>query len=310
MKIVFIGTVTSSYVALEEMLKLGTKIEAVFTMKNNKFNSDYANLVPICKEYNIKVYEIENINDEENIFIIKNIEPDFIFVIGISQIIKKEIISLAKKYCIGLHPSLLPKNRGRAVLGWTILQEEKKTGITLFKIEEGVDSGEIIFQEEILLDKTENIESLSIKILKSLRNIIKLQLKNILEEKIILKKQDEKEATYCAIRTPGDSKINWNDSAKNIEKLIRASSKPYQGAFSYHKRKKIIIWDAEIVKKDNWLGLPGQRVEILKDVGVKVKTGNGLLLLKKISYDHKEMDSWELFKIPGKKFDDEIGGEI
>lgn len=302
MKIIFIGAVESSYIFLETLLEKQIKIEKVFTIFDNKYNSDYRDLRPLCQKYNVEVVGIKNINDEENIKIIKEINPDFIFVIGISQLIKKEIIDIPKFGCIGLHPSLLPKNRGRAVLPWTILNEEKETGLTLFKIDEGTDSGDILVQEKIKISEREDSNTLYQKILLAIKKVIEENIENILTQEITYKKQLEEEATYCAIRTMEDGEIDWNKSAKDIDKLIRATTKPYPGAYTYHKGEKLIIWTSEIVEKDNWSALSGQRVEILKGQGVKVKTGNGILLIKDIEYKGQQLKADNFFKIVGKKF--------
>jgi len=302
MKIIFIGAVESSYIFLETLLEKQIKIEKVFTIFDNKYNSDYRDLRPLCQKYNVEVVGIKNINDEENIKIIKEINPDFIFVIGISQLIKKEIIDIPKFGCIGLHPSLLPKNRGRAVLPWTILNEEKETGLTLFKIDEGADSGDILVQEKIKISEREDSNTLYQKILLAIKKVIEENIENILTQEITYKKQLEEEATYCAIRTMEDGEIDWNKSAKDIDKLIRATTKPYPGAYTYHKGEKLIIWTSEIIEKDNWSALPGQRVEILKGQGVKVKTGNGILLIKDIEYKGQQLKADNFFKIVGKKF--------
>lgn len=302
MKIIFIGAVESSYIFLETLLEKQIKIEKVFTIFDNKYNSDYRDLRPLCQKYNVEVVGIKNINDEENIKIIKEINPDFIFVIGISQLIKKEIINIPKFGCIGLHPSLLPKNRGRAVLPWTILNEEKETGLTLFKIDEGTDSGDILVQEKIKISEREDSNTLYQKILLAIKKVIEENIENILTQEITYKKQLEEEATYCAIRTMEDGEIDWNKSAKDIDKLIRATTKPYPGAYTYHKGEKLIIWTSEIVEKDNWSALSGQRVEILKGQGVKVKTGNGILLIKDIEYKGQQLKADNFFKIVGKKF--------
>lgn len=302
MKIIFIGAVESSYIFLETLLEKQIKIEKVFTIFDNKYNSDYRDLRPLCQKYNVEVVGIKNINDEENIKIIKEINPDFIFVIGISQLIKKEIIDIPKFGCIGLHPSLLPKNRGRAVLPWTILNEEKETGLTLFKIDEGTDSGDILVQEKIKISEREDSNTLYQKILLAIKKVIEENIENILTQEITYKKQLEEEATYCAIRTMEDGEIDWNKSAKDIDKLIRATTKPYPGAYTYHKGEKLIIWTSEIVEKDNWSALSGQRVEILKGQGVKVKTGNGILLIKDIEYEGQQLKADNFFKIVGKKF--------
>lgn len=304
MRVVFIGTVESSKVALEELLKEKTlEIEGVFTIINNTFNSDCVDLTSICLKNNLKIYDIfGNINSDDNIEKIKKMNPDIIFVIGFSQIIKQEIIEIPKLGCIGFHPTLLPKYRGRAVIPWQILNREKEGGITFFKIDNGTDTGDILYQTKFNIATNESATSMYEKILKALALGIKPLLRMINNKKLNGLKQNNSLATYCAIRSKEDGKINWNSSAEDIDCLIRATTKPYPGAYSYHKGEKIIIWESEVVE-DNWLGVAGQRVEIVKNIGVKVKTGKGLILIKKVQYKNEELRADEVFKISGKKFE-------
>lgn len=303
MKIVFVGTVESSYAALDELIKNDITIEAVFTMDKNNYNTDFKSIRPLAEKAGITVYSIKNINDEVNIKKLRKIKPDIIFVIGISQIIKNEILQIPQYGCIGFHPSLLPKNRGRAVIPWTILNEESETGITLFYLDEKMDSGDIIVQKKITLEEKETARSLYDKVIKNLRLIIKDNIDDILNNNIKPIKQDEKEATYCAKRIPKDGLIDWSKSAHEIDKLIRATTKPYPGAFSYHKGKKIIIWSSKVINNDNYIAKPGQRVKIVKGEGVKVKTGDGLLLIREVEYEGIKYRADEFFKVPGNQFD-------
>ncbi|QTL99735.1 methionyl-tRNA formyltransferase [Iocasia frigidifontis] len=304
MKTVFIGTVESSYAALEELLRNNIDIDAIFTLDKNKYNSDFKRLKPLAENAGIKTYLIKNINNQENIERLKQIKPDFIFVIGISQIVKKQILKIPKYGCIGFHPSLLPKNRGRGVIPWTILREIKETGVTLFYLDEGMDSGDIIAQKKINIDERETARTLYDKVIKALKKVIRNNINDILQGNINLIKQDANKATYCAKRTPRDGIIDWNKSAYNIDKLIRATTKPYPGAYTYYKGKKLIIWSSELLNKDNHIAKHGQIVEIISGKGVKVKTGDGLLLIHEIEYLGKFMIASELFEFPGIKFDD------
>lgn len=302
MKIVFIGTVESSYEALSELIENDVKIEAIFTQESNTYNSDYKSLRPLAEKKGIEVFSIKNINDFENIEKLSEINPDIIFVIGISQIIGNEIVKIPKYGCIGFHPTLLPKGRGRAAIPWTILNEETETGVTLFYINEGIDTGDIIVQERIVLHERENARTLYDKLMVALRSVIKNNLENVLNNEISATKQNDYEATYYCKRVKQDGLIDWSISALEIDRLIRATTKPYPGAFTSHKGEQLIIWSSELVEKDNFSAVCGQRVEILENIGVKVKTGDGIILIKEVEYRGEIMNSSKLFKVVGNKF--------
>lgn len=303
MSIIFVGAVGSSYIVLEELIKKKADISAVFTLDNKYISnvSTYKSLEPLTSKADIPLYKIRNINDKENIELITKLNPDVIFVIGWSQLIKKELIDIPRYGCIGFHPSLLPKNRGRGVIPWQIINEEKDTGITLFYIDEGTDTGDIIGQKKIPINSNDTSTTIYNKLMEELRELIRENIDDILNGTVNRIKQDENFATYCAKRVPEDGYIDWSKSNEEIHNLIRAVTKPYPGAFTYYKGKKIIVWDSELIEEDNFVALEGQIVKIIKNHGVVVKTGNGLIMLKNIEVDGEEMNSSKYFKHEGHK---------
>jgi len=126
-------------------------IDAVFTLSNKyKNRSGYISFGNI-KKYGVPVYEVDNINDAENVERIKQLNPDVIFVAGWSFLIGKGILSMPKLGCIGQHPSLLPKHRGNAPIPWAILMGLTKTGTTLFYLSDNVDSGILWGKRKLVL---------------------------------------------------------------------------------------------------------------------------------------------------------------
>ena len=144
---------------------------------------------------------------------------------------------------------LLLVGRGRAPIPWAILKKLKRTGVTFFKIDCGVDSGPIIIQDEIIIDREETAKTLYKKAELSHVNIIKRLIPALHNDDFYLEEQNQKNATYWPKRTPEDGKINTKASIENALLLIRALTKPYPGAFYFENNKKIIIWSAEKVLK-------------------------------------------------------------
>ena len=148
---------------------------------------------------------------------------------------------------IGAHPTLLPVGRGRAAIPWTILKGINKTGVSFFKLDEGVDTGDIIHQEIISVDKNENAKTLYEKVnLAHISGISKV-IEILDSGKLNLIKQDNALSTYWPGRETKDGEINLNETIHIAEKLIRATTKPYPGAFVIRGNKKTIIWKARIV---------------------------------------------------------------
>jgi len=298
LKSVLIGSVGSSKIMLEEIIKLNFPINMVFSLDENysKNVSGYYPLHELARKHNIPYRKFKKINEPDHILKLKNINPDYIFVIGLSQLIGKEIIDAAKIGVIGYHPADLPKHRGRAPIVWQILLGVKYTKCTLFFIDEGIDSGDILGQEEYVIEDTDYAIDVSLKCRKAFRKLIAKVLSQILSETLKPIKQDEGEATYLLKRIPEDGLIDWDEPVEKIQRLIRAVSKPYPGAFSNYKGKhKVIFWRADYLENKKYIGIPGQIAHKKKDY-IDIVCIDGLLRV----FDYENIDGVEI--IEGNKF--------
>lgn len=268
MKSIFIGSVTSSRIMLEEMIALGFPIDMVFSL-DEKYSKDVSGYFPIheiAEKNNIPYKKIKKISTDENIKIIQDIAPDYIFVIGLSQLIDKRILDIPSKGCIGFHPTPLPKFRGRAAMVWQVLLGVYETKCTLFKLDEGMDSGDILGQQEYVIEDTDYAKDVENKLLIALKKLSHKVLKEIIEGTLVPRKQNDDEATYLLIRRPEDGLIDWKEPINDIHRLVRAVSHPYPGAFGmYDGVHQIKIWHADIVENRNIIGIPGQICRIDSD---------------------------------------------
>ncbi|MGL5413911.1 formyltransferase family protein [Cetobacterium sp.] len=246
-KIGFVTCVQLGLSCIEEIYKIGEKLELLITLKDDKAQkkSGRVFLDEFSKKNNIPLLKINNINDEMVLEKIKEYDLDWLFIIGWSQIARKELLLSPKKGCIGMHPTLLPEGRGRAAIPWAILKKLSKTGVTMFKLDEGVDTGDLISQIEIPLDESITATELYQKVNDVHIELISKNLKAIINDEIVLKTQDKELATEWPGRTPDDGEIFNDMSLEEALLLIRATTKPYPGAFIRKDNKKIIIWKAE-----------------------------------------------------------------
>ena len=282
MRTILVGAVDSTKIALEILVKHGVPPLALFTLPLSKSSrhSDYVDLEPVAAKYGVPVLPATNVNKPKILEQIRSLDPDYIFVIGWSQICRQEFLSIPKIGCIGCHPAPIPENRGRGVIPWTILQGCSETGISLFWLDEGADSGDLILQEKFPVAPDETATTLYDKHGYYLEKILNKAVTLLVEGKIPRIPQDHSQATYCAKRTPDDGFIDWNLPAKSIWTLIRAVTKPYPGAFTFYKGNKLVIWSAEYVGEAPYWGLPGQ-VQALVDQGALVQCGDRKHLLLK-----------------------------
>jgi methionyl-tRNA formyltransferase len=236
---------------MKAIYEVGSKLSLVITLPDevNINKSGRVFLDDFCLKKKIPLVKNSDINNPNIIRLLKKNKIEWLLIIGWSQIAKKDLLEAPSKGCIGIHPTLLPIGRGRSPIPWAILKGLKKTGVTLFKINTGVDSGPIILQKTIKMKIKENATNLYEKVKHAHVSIIKSFIPKLVSGKFKLKYQKEEDATYWIGRKPKDGEINFHESVFTVEKLIRATTKPYPGAFYIKNNKKIIIWEAHISKK-------------------------------------------------------------
>lgn len=279
MKTILVGSVRFSKVLLQAMLDVKFPITYVFSLDESVSGnvSGYYPIHKVAESNSIPYTKFTKINDEENVERMQSISPDYVFVVGLSQLIRKGIFDAAKSGVIGFHPTPLPKMRGRAANVWQILLGIRETACSMFFIDNGVDSGDVLRQEKYVIEDTDYAEDVYRKIENALYDLSKRVLKQIIDGTLNPVKQNEAEATYLLRRGPEDGSIDWNRSVKDIHTLIRAVSHPFPGAFGmYDGTHKFIIWRAEILKNTRYIGINGQIAEITSDY-IDIVCRDGLL---------------------------------
>ena len=228
--------------------KKNINIKIVFLAKKN-LNKD------IIKKINYKknlLKIIQNIDSESIIKYIKKNKIDLNIIAGFPYIFKDKLIDAAKYGTINLHAGSLPKYRGGSPLNWQIINNEKKIGISILKVNKKIDCGEIIDFNNFVLKKSDSIKEVHNKANKIFPKMTYNAIKKICISKIKkFKKQNDKNSKYYNQRTEKDGIINWNKKDNlQIFNLIRAISKPYPSAFTFnHKGKKIKIYSSKIFNR-------------------------------------------------------------
>lgn len=245
-RIAFATCVQLGLSCIEEILRMNGELDLLITLKDEKAKSKSGRIYldEIAKKYNIPLIKINNINDPEVIVALKKEEIDWLFIIGWSQIARKEILNTPRKGCIGMHPTLLPVGRGRAAIPWAILKGLHQTGVTMFKLDEGVDTGDIIGQGKIELDDKTTATQLYRKVNEMHIVLISRYWDDIVNDRITLTKQDETKATEWPGRRPEDGEIFHSMTMDEADKLVRAVTHPYPGAYYKAGDKIIRIWSA------------------------------------------------------------------
>lgn len=298
MKIIFVSFNDEGLVCFNKILELNGNVSGIFTLVDDiriKMSGNRS-FDKRASEHKIPLYKVKNINADETLKIIKEIDPDIAFVIGWSQLVKKDFLALCKNNCIGIHPTMLPKHRGRAPLTWAIIFGLRKTGITMFYLKEDADNGDIIGQQEVEITRKDNARSLYQKILEAHVRLIEEYFPLIINGNAPRVKQDEQKSSYWAKRVPDDGIIDWNTCAYNLYDWIRALSDPYPGSFTFLGKKKLFVWASYIVDNYENHGMPGEIIEV-DQKGIFVSTGEGLLRLTCVQIEgDKKLEGSDIYK--------------
>lgn len=253
LRIGFITCVQLGLSCMEAIYDVGGNLDFAMTLhdEQSKNKSGRVYIDSFCKKHGVKLYKSSHVNNSDVIKAIKSHEIDWLFIIGWSQIASKELLEAPKKGVLGMHPTLLPQGRGRAAIPWAIIKGLDRTGVTLFKLDEGVDTGDIVDQVEIKLGNEIAATELYHEVNKAHVDLMKKVIPDLIKNNIQLLKQDESLATEWPGRKPEDGELDLEGSVFEAERMVRALTHPYPGAFYYDlDGKKIIIWRSQITDSD------------------------------------------------------------
>lgn len=254
MKIVFMGTPDFAAGALEAIIQAGHEVVLVVTQPDKPQGRSKELKPSAVKEcamgHNLPIFQPEKIKRPEEIEKLKKYPADIFVVAAFGQILSKEILDMPPLGCINIHASLLPKYRGAAPIQWAVIDGEEKTGITIMKMDIGIDTGDILLQEEYTLAEDETGESLFDRLCVLGAELIVKALPLIEQGKLTPVKQKEEDSSYAKMLSKAMGEINWNQPAVSIERLIRGLNS-WPSAFSHLRGKTMKIWKARVVKPEN-----------------------------------------------------------
>nr|WP_256734990.1 formyltransferase family protein [Variovorax sp. dw_954] len=206
---------------------------------------------------------------------LKELAPDLIFVVGLSQLISREILQIPRLGCVGFHPTALPRGRGRAPIAWLTLRCESGAA-TFFRLQEGADDGEIFVQQPFDVDASDSAASVEQKILNAERCALDTWLPSIALG-LNGVEQAHEAATFYGMRKPEDGVINWQVSATVVDRLVKAAGRPHPGAFTYQEDEIIRIWSTKVDAMCRHVGVPGRILEIKEDRAFLIQCGDTCL---------------------------------
>lgn len=280
-RVAIAGSVNSSLQTLRKLYEHKLNVVHVFGLHPEVASkvSGYQDLKKEGEELGYESSYFKNINDIEVVDRLKPLRIDLLFVVGLSQLVREPLISLAKAGNVGFHPTRLPKGRGRGALAWITLGKAPGAA-SFFLLDEGMDSGPILGQKDFDVAEEDYAQDVLEKIKNTIDEVLDLILPKLKEGKLVAEEQNHDEATYLGVRRPKDGRINWNCSAKEVRSIIRATSHPLPGAFTIYDSVEVKVFRAEL--KPHYTGIPGRIIDMENGKPI-VCCQEGALLLSDLS---------------------------
>lgn len=297
MRIVFMGTPDFAVGTLEALIAQGHDIAGVVTQPDKpKGRSKTPKPTPVKEAallHNLAVYQPKRVREPEFIQILSDICPDAIVVVAFGQIIPQAVLDIPRYGCLNVHASLLPKYRGAAPIQWAVIDGEAESGVTIMRMDAGLDTGDMITKVHVPLDREETGGSLFDKLSRAGAKLLVQTLKEIENGSAVYEKQPSDSPTpYAKMIDKKMGEINWQMSAVSIERLIRGLN-PWPSAYTFLNGKNLKIWKADI-EAGEVSGNPGEVISANKQ-GIRVCTKEGILNIKELQLEGKKRMEAEAF---------------
>ena len=297
MRIVFFGTGEFALPALKRLMKSGHEIAAVVTQPDRKRGRGWNVRPTPVKAFaeqvapGIAIFQPERTSEEEFTMHLKDKNADLFVVIDYGQLLDKEVLQIPRKYCVNLHPSILPKYRGASPVNWAILNGEDETGNTVIRMDARMDAGNIILQETIAINSRENADDLEKRLSATGAELVIKALELIEAGKERFLEQDEKKATYAPKLKKEQGEVSWEAQAAEVIRKIRGMQ-PWPGAFTYLDGRCMKITEAVEDTAEAKGAKPGA---VLNEKTFVVNTGEGAVRISRVQLDGKKVMTTEEF---------------
>jgi methionyl-tRNA formyltransferase len=232
----------------------------------------------VARRLGAELIETADVNADATVAAVARLAPEVVFVVGWSQLVRDPFIATASRAVYGMHPTLLPRHRGRAPIPWAIINGLARTGVTLFEITDPTaDSGPIVGQVEVPIAADETATTLYEAVDRAHLDLIRDCVPKIVAGTAPRIPQDVRRASSWHKRTPLDGIIDWETRAPYLDAWVRAQTHPYPGAFTWLGDDKVVIWSARPLALET--GAAAGTVVELRPDGPVVACGEGALLL-------------------------------
>lgn len=290
MNVLFIGGTKRGLLTLQALIEQGVPVVGVLSLTQDAHELDRCEgqIQDLAHAHGIPVREAKYVRDGAlGRWAVEEREAAVAIGVGVRILLPKEFYAVFPHGCWGIHDSLLPEYRGFAPLNWAILNDEARTGVTLFQISDRMDGGDVLLQQEVFIEPTDTAPQVYERICAATVSVAIEGVRQLVEGRARPVPQDYSAGSFTCARTPVDGQINWTHPSRRVFNQIRALTFPYPGAFTHYRGRRLIVLAAEeIANPPRFTGrIPGRVVKILDGIGIDVLTGDGMLRITQVSMD-------------------------
>lgn len=285
MRIIFMGTAPLAAVSLEKLAaareyQLVTVVTQPDRPKGRDLKLQPSAVKIVAQQFNLPVLQPLKARDPVFIDQLKGLEPDLIVVAAYGQILPQSILELPKYGCLNVHASLLPRWRGAAPIQWAILSDDPETGVTIMKMDAGLDTGDMITKVATPISPQDNAQTLHDRLAQIGSDLLLATIPQYVNNLVQPSRQPLEGMTYARKIEKEDGHLDWHQPARAVWNRVRAFT-PWPGAYTYlvtnEKRQFLKIWEAEIIACEQ--PLPGVVLHTDKQ-GIVVGCGQDALRVK------------------------------
>jgi methionyl-tRNA formyltransferase len=288
MRIIFFGTPAPAATLLAELIGSNHEIVLVVTQpdrpKGRGQKMTFSPVKELAVKHALPVEQPEKVKDDP-VFraLLESLCPDIAVVAAYGKILPKNILDVPKFGFINVHASLLPKYRGAAPVQWALLNGEKETGVTIFRLIEQLDAGPVLAQQKVAIEPADNAQTLLTRLFERSKKLLLRTLDQIAAGEARCELQAEAAVTYAPVLTRESGEIDWRQSAAQINNRVRGLV-PWPAAHTFYRGKRLQILKTAVYNVDLAGGdkLPGTVLHIIKAEGFVVATGAGDLLVQTV----------------------------
>ena len=296
MRIIFMGTPDFAVPCLQSLMDAGHSVCAVFTQPDKPKGRGYAMTPPpvkvLAQKHGIPVFQPGTLRTPQAAEQISGFHPDLIAVVAYGKILPKEILDIPPHGCINVHASLLPKYRGAAPIQWSVINGEPVTGVTTMYMDEGLDTGDILFQQEVEIGPDETSGMLFDRLSVVGAELLVRTLDAVHTGNIERVKQGKDGESNAPMLKKEMSRIDWNKPAAQIHNLVRGLS-PWPVAYAAYQGRRLKIHKTRVYEGKS--GAPGE-LSAGKDAVVCCGGGTALQLLEVQYEGGRKMDAADFFR--------------